>query len=254
MRATPPSRRMSAGTRSSAMTAHAPASSAIRACSAFVTSMMTPPLSISARPLLTRMVPCSAMITPLFSTLRTRFASRNSTCSSSERAPPGPRAAAAQEAAAELVRSPECAAEPRAAGSGPGCPRSFGGFAAGAASGLGSAGGGAGGAGGAARAGAAPLKRGRLAAEDAVPGRVARAAAAPAGGRGVPARRWPTTGGVRRGVIPRAAFAAASFTAAVTPEYNAAFAVRDGEAMRMATAPVCAPARRDRRRCARPRT
>ena len=66
MRATPPSRRMSAGTRSSAMTAHAPASSAIRACSAFVTSMMTPPLSISARPLLTRMVPCSAMITPLF--------------------------------------------------------------------------------------------------------------------------------------------------------------------------------------------
>ena len=34
MRATPPSRRMSAGTRSSAMTATAPASSAIRACSA----------------------------------------------------------------------------------------------------------------------------------------------------------------------------------------------------------------------------
>src|SRR5215470_11992459 len=60
MRATPPSRRMSAGTRSSAITAHAPASSAIRACSALVTSMITPPLSISARPLLTRMVPVSA--------------------------------------------------------------------------------------------------------------------------------------------------------------------------------------------------
>jgi hypothetical protein len=34
MRATPPSRRMSAGTRSSAITAHAPESSAMRACSA----------------------------------------------------------------------------------------------------------------------------------------------------------------------------------------------------------------------------
>ena len=34
MRATPPSRRMSAGTRSSAITATAPASSAIFACSA----------------------------------------------------------------------------------------------------------------------------------------------------------------------------------------------------------------------------
>src|SRR2546423_262912 len=61
MRATPPSRRMSAGTRSSAITATAPASSAIRACSAVVTSMITPPLSISARPLLTRIVPVSAI-------------------------------------------------------------------------------------------------------------------------------------------------------------------------------------------------
>src|SRR5436305_7207384 len=61
MRATPPSRRMSAGTRSSAMTAHAPASSAIFACSASTTSMITPPLSISARPLLTRIVPYSAI-------------------------------------------------------------------------------------------------------------------------------------------------------------------------------------------------
>ncbi len=50
IRATPPSARMSAGTRSSAITAHAPASSAIRACSAVVTSMITPPLSISASP------------------------------------------------------------------------------------------------------------------------------------------------------------------------------------------------------------
>jgi len=52
-RATPPSRRMSDGTRSSAITAHAPASSAIRACSASTTSMMTPPFNISARPRLT---------------------------------------------------------------------------------------------------------------------------------------------------------------------------------------------------------
>src|SRR5687767_4451851 len=61
MRATPPSRRMSAGTRSRAITATAPASSAIRASSALVTSMITPPFSISARPLFTRMVPSSAM-------------------------------------------------------------------------------------------------------------------------------------------------------------------------------------------------
>src|ERR1700709_562494 len=59
MRATPPSRRMSAGTRSSAMTAAAPAASAIIACSASTTSMMTPPLSISARPALTRNVASS---------------------------------------------------------------------------------------------------------------------------------------------------------------------------------------------------
>src|SRR2546425_475335 len=54
MRATPPSLRISEGTRSSAITAHAPAFSAILACSAFVTSMITPPLSISARPTFTR--------------------------------------------------------------------------------------------------------------------------------------------------------------------------------------------------------
>src|SRR3712207_5947121 len=59
MRATPPSRRMSAGTRSSAMTAAAPAFSATSACSGVTTSMMTPPLSISARPVLTRKVASS---------------------------------------------------------------------------------------------------------------------------------------------------------------------------------------------------
>src|SRR5437763_3489295 len=53
MRATPPSRRMSAGTRSRAITAQAPASSAILACSGVTTSMITPPFSISARPALT---------------------------------------------------------------------------------------------------------------------------------------------------------------------------------------------------------
>jgi hypothetical protein len=57
MRATPPSRRMSDGTRSSAMTATAPQSSAIFACSASTTSMMTPPFSISASPRLTVEVP-----------------------------------------------------------------------------------------------------------------------------------------------------------------------------------------------------
>src|SRR5688572_27611810 len=57
IRATPPCARMSAGTRSSAMTATAPASSAIFACSGVTTSMITPPLSISAMPRLTRAVP-----------------------------------------------------------------------------------------------------------------------------------------------------------------------------------------------------
>jgi hypothetical protein len=50
---------MSAGTRSSAITAAAPASSAIFACSALTTSMITPPLSISARPAFTRNVASS---------------------------------------------------------------------------------------------------------------------------------------------------------------------------------------------------
>src|SRR5216683_6995777 len=53
IRATPPSLRMSAGTRSSAITAQAPASWAMRACSGVTTSMITPPLSIWASPALT---------------------------------------------------------------------------------------------------------------------------------------------------------------------------------------------------------
>jgi len=57
IRATPPCARISAGTRSSAITAQAPASSAIFACSTLTTSMMTPPLSISAMPRFTRAVP-----------------------------------------------------------------------------------------------------------------------------------------------------------------------------------------------------
>ena len=60
MRATPPSRRMSAGTRSRAMTATAPASSATLACSALTTSMITPPRSMSASPRFTVNVPVSS--------------------------------------------------------------------------------------------------------------------------------------------------------------------------------------------------
>jgi hypothetical protein len=57
IRATPPEARISAGTRSSAITAHAPASSAILACSGVTTSMITPPFSICARPFLTAKEP-----------------------------------------------------------------------------------------------------------------------------------------------------------------------------------------------------
>src|SRR6187551_2623036 len=52
---------MSAGTRSSAMTAQAPACSAIFACSGVTTSMITPPFNISARPVLTLKVARSAI-------------------------------------------------------------------------------------------------------------------------------------------------------------------------------------------------
>src|SRR5437879_4116811 len=54
MRATPPSARIWAGTRSRAITATAPALSAMAACSALVTSIITPPFSISARPVFRR--------------------------------------------------------------------------------------------------------------------------------------------------------------------------------------------------------
>src|SRR5208282_509902 len=63
MRATPPSARICAGTRSSAITATAPARSAISACFAVVTSMITPPFSISARPVFRRRLVVSC---PLF--------------------------------------------------------------------------------------------------------------------------------------------------------------------------------------------
>src|SRR4051794_20608822 len=70
IRETPPWARMSAGTRSSAMTATAPASSAMRACAGVTTSMITPPLSISAMPRLTRAPP-----TERSATCSERFAS-----------------------------------------------------------------------------------------------------------------------------------------------------------------------------------
>ncbi len=62
IRATPPWALMSAGTRSRAMTATAPASSAILACSGVTTSMITPPLSMSAMPRLTRLVPFCPLV------------------------------------------------------------------------------------------------------------------------------------------------------------------------------------------------
>src|SRR5215207_10974818 len=71
MRATPPWARMSAGTRSRAITATAPASSATLAWSAVTTSMMTPPFSISARPRLTGNVPVarwSEVMAPMLTT------------------------------------------------------------------------------------------------------------------------------------------------------------------------------------------
>ena len=63
--AAPPSERMSAGMRSSAMTATAPASSAMRACSGVTTSMITPPLSILAMPCFTLAVPVVVFFAPL---------------------------------------------------------------------------------------------------------------------------------------------------------------------------------------------
>ncbi len=57
MRATPPAFRISDGTLSNAITATAPAASAIFACSALMTSIMTPPFCISAIPRFTSSVP-----------------------------------------------------------------------------------------------------------------------------------------------------------------------------------------------------
>src|ERR1700683_1919284 len=68
MRATPPSARICAGTRSSAITATAPAFSAMEACSALVTSIITPPFSISARPVFRR-----RLVGPLFGELPLLF-------------------------------------------------------------------------------------------------------------------------------------------------------------------------------------
>src|SRR5918994_2690643 len=75
IRDTPPWARMSAGTRSSAITATAPASSAILAWSAVTTSMMTPPLSISAMPRLTRLVPCSMGVSGVCSAMARSYGS-----------------------------------------------------------------------------------------------------------------------------------------------------------------------------------
>src|SRR5271167_1026279 len=66
MRETPPSARMIAGTRSSAITATAPDFSATSACATLITSMMTPPLSISARPVFRRRL----ALLPLLSDIR----------------------------------------------------------------------------------------------------------------------------------------------------------------------------------------
>src|SRR3989475_8463023 len=69
MRATPPSLRMSAGTRSRAMTAQAPASWAMRAWSGVTTSMITPPFSLWCRPALTLKLPFTPSF-PLLEPLR----------------------------------------------------------------------------------------------------------------------------------------------------------------------------------------
>ena len=55
---------MSAGILSRAMTAHAPASSAILACSGVVTSMMTPPFSIWASSLFNPYLLLSVIVAP----------------------------------------------------------------------------------------------------------------------------------------------------------------------------------------------
>ena len=77
MRATPPSARIMAGTRSRAMTDVAPDSSAMRACSTFITSMMTPPLSISAKPTLRRRLVAVTGLFPFNSDINFNLAGRD---------------------------------------------------------------------------------------------------------------------------------------------------------------------------------
>ena len=62
IRATPLDCLISAGIRSKAITAQAPASSAIFACSLFITSMMTPPFNIAGMPFFTRLVPSATVV------------------------------------------------------------------------------------------------------------------------------------------------------------------------------------------------
>src|SRR6201746_1119590 len=106
MRATPPSRRMSAGTRSSAMTAHAPAASAIPRC-------LGDPRLLGVRDVHddaalehlgeTALDAHGALLGHDHSALldsANRVRSRDSTCASSERAPAARPGAAAQGAAA----------------------------------------------------------------------------------------------------------------------------------------------------------
>ena len=77
MRATPPSLRISAGTRSNAMTDVAPARSAITACSALTTSMMTPPFSISARPTFKRNSSVPKFISNLLASFYSKYSFQN---------------------------------------------------------------------------------------------------------------------------------------------------------------------------------
>src|SRR6187200_1873723 len=92
MRATPPCERMSLGTRSRAMTATAPASSAIRAWSAVTTSMITPPASMRASPTFVAQVLRSMVVIRPDILLSREFAAQPSDLSAQEHAhlaPPG---------------------------------------------------------------------------------------------------------------------------------------------------------------------
>src|SRR5689334_1784166 len=92
IRATPPWARMSAGTRSRAITATAPASSAIFACSGVTTSMITPPLSISAMPRFTGVVPVTGASPPVAAVVSPRGACTSVTADLLVSGPGGARA------------------------------------------------------------------------------------------------------------------------------------------------------------------